>query len=261
MTASTLRIAFLHLAPVPGDLAGNRRTIETALHRAASHGAAWILTPELPVTGYTFAGTLGTAWIEPQPDAWLTHLYGLARTLDVTLFLSHPDRDRKTGFLYNSLFVITPNQLIAGSHRKINALRTGSESWSQRGESAIPINVPPVGLVGLLICADAYSATIATSLKTQGARLLVSSAAWAPGYHGPDGEWERCTTETELPLLVCNRTGRDLTLDFTQAQSIVAGEGRRMLSMESEEEAIFLIEWDLATNTLASRQADKINIS
>ena len=47
MAGSILRIAFLHLAPVPGDLAGNRRLIETAVLQAAQAGAAWVLTPEL----------------------------------------------------------------------------------------------------------------------------------------------------------------------------------------------------------------------
>lgn len=37
--------------------------------------------------------------------------------------------------------------------------------------------------------------------------MLISSAAWAHGFHGPNGEWERCTQNAGLPLLVCNRTG------------------------------------------------------
>jgi hypothetical protein len=43
----TLRVALLHLAPYPGDLAYNRRLVETAVTMAAGLGAAWILTPEL----------------------------------------------------------------------------------------------------------------------------------------------------------------------------------------------------------------------
>ena len=38
----------------------------------------------------------------------------------------------------------------------------------------------------------------------------------------PNGEWERCSRETGLPLLVCNRTGIDRTLRFTAAESLVA---------------------------------------
>jgi len=256
-----IRIAFLHLAPVPGDLAGNRRAIEAAIARAAQEGATWIITPELAVCGYTFADELGTDWIEPQPDQWVTSLCRLAARLRLTLFLSHPERDRNTGQLHNSVFVITPDGRVVGSHRKINTLRIGSESWSTPGEQVQAIEAAPVGAVGLLICADAYSPTIALSLQTQGARLLVSSAAWAPGFHGPNGEWERCTKDTGLPIFVCNRTGRDRTMNFSQAESIVAQDGRRLLSMQSDQAALFLIDWDLTAHTLASPHFRQISLA
>ena len=104
-----------------------------------------------------------------------------------------------------------------------------------------------------MICADAYTSAIAKALQTQGAQLLISSAAWAPGHHGPNGEWERCTVDTGIPLIVCNRTGPDKTLDFRQAETVVAKDGRRLLSLSSARSAIFTIEWDLETQTLATQ--------
>ena len=260
MARPTLRIAFLHLAPVPGDLIQNRRAIETAITRAAHTGATWIITPELAVCGYTFADTLGTDWIEPQPDQWVSTLCQLTTRLRITLFLSHPERDRKTETLYNSLFVITPDGCVVGSHRKINTLRVGSEAWSSPGTRAESIAVSPVGHVGLLICADAYTPAIANNLKAHGAKILVSSAAWAPGLHGPNGEWERCTKDTRLPLLVCNRTGPDRTMNFAQAESVVAQDGQRLLSFRSARSSIFIIDWDLATNRLASTRFQQISL-
>jgi predicted amidohydrolase len=258
MARSTLRIAFLHLAPVPGDLIQNRRAIETAIIRAAQTGATWIITPELAVCGYTFADTLGTDWIEPQPDQWVSTLCRLAARLRVTLFLSHPERDRKTDTLYNSLFVITPYGCIVGSHRKVNTLRVGSEAWSSPGDRAEPVALSNIGRVGLLICADAYTPAIAKNLKAHGARILVSSAAWAPGLHGPNGEWERCTKDTGLPMLVCNRTGPDRTLNFTLAESVVVQGGKRVLAFRSAQAVIFIIDWNLADNTLFSTQFQQI---
>ena len=175
----------------------------------------------------------------------------LVAQLQVTVFLSHPERDRQTAKLHNSVFVIAANGAILGKHRKINTLRVGAEAWSSPGGQAAPILIPPVGHVGVLICADAYSPGIAKSLQAQGAQLLVSSAAWAPGLHGPNGEWERCTRDTGLPLLVCNRTGPDRTLNFTEAESVIVKGGQRLLSFRTERSAIFTIEWNLQTQTLA----------
>jgi predicted amidohydrolase len=176
----------------------------------------------------------------------------------VTVFLSHPERDRQTGKLYNTVFVIAADGTIVGKHRKINTLRVGSEAWSSPGEQVAPILVPPWGRVGILICADAYSVEIARHLQAQGAQVLVSSAAWAPGLYGPQGEWEQCTRETGLPLLVCNRTGSDQTLSFSAAESVIVKDGQRLLSLRSERSAIFLIDWDLKAQNLAAPEHRRI---
>jgi 5-aminopentanamidase len=260
MAPPALRIALLHLAPIPGDLAHNRRLVATAITTAAGSGASWIITPELCICGYAFADQIGTGWILPQPDPWVRELCQQIARQQVTVFLSHPERDRQTGKLHNSVLVIGTDGAILGTHRKINTLRVGSEAWSSPGDQAVPIAVPPVSKVGILICADAYSPGIARSLKAHGAQLLVSSAAWAPGFHGPDGEWERCTRDTGLALLVCNRTGPDRTLNFTEAESVVVKDGQRLLSFQAEGSAVITIDWHLGTQTLATQQYQRIDL-
>ena len=252
MPSHTLRVALLHLAPHPGDLAYNRRLVETAVTTAAELGAAWILTPELCICGHDFADEIGTDCIVPPPDPWMRDFCRLAARLHVTVFLSHPERDPRTAKLHNSVFVIAADGTIPGTHRKINTLRVGAEAWSNSGDRATPIPAEPFRRVGILICADAYSPGIARSLQAQGAELLVSSAAWAPGLHGPDGEWERCTRDTGLPLFVCDRTGPDRALDFTGAESVIVKGGQRLLTFRSERSAIFTFDWDLRTQTLVT---------
>jgi 5-aminopentanamidase len=252
MPTNLLRISFLHLAPIPGDLTYNRRQVETAVATAAGLGAEWIITPELCVCGYTFADQIGTDWILAQPDPWMRDFCRLAAQLNVTVFLSHPEREPGTAKLYNSVFVIGTNGAILGKHRKINTLSVGSESWSNPGEQVAPVPVSPLISVGVLICADAYSPGIARSLNSQGAQLLISCAAWAPGLYGPNGEWEQCTRDTGLPLLVCNRTGLDRILNFTDAESVVVKDGQRLLSFRAARSAIFVIDWDLSTENLAT---------
>ncbi|MGH8067511.1 MAG: carbon-nitrogen hydrolase family protein [Candidatus Entotheonellia bacterium] len=260
MPTATLRVAFLHLAPRPGDLGYNRQLVETAVTTAAGMGAAWILTPELCICGYAFADQIGTDWIVPQPDPWMRDLCQLVARLHVTVFLSHPERDPQTAKLHNSVFVIAADGTILGTHRKINTLRVGAEAWSSPGERVTPIPAEPFRQVGILICADAYSPGIAQSLQAQGAQFLVSSAAWAPGLHGPDGEWERSTRDTGLPLLVCNRTGPDQTLDFTGAESVIVKDGQRLLALRSKRSAIFIIEWDLKTQNLVTQAYQRADL-
>ena len=97
-----------------------------------------------------------------------------------------------------------------------------SEAWSTPGTQAQILEVPPCGDVGILICADAYSPGIAEQLRLQGARLLVSAAAWAPGLHGPNGEWERISQDTGLPTKwsAHAKTDSPYTIDSKFAQRI-----------------------------------------
>ena len=253
LDVTPISVALLHLAPVPGDLAHNRRLVETAVVKAAELGATWIVTPELCVCGYAFAERIGTDWILPQPDPWMQAFCQRTAQLGVTVFLSHPERDAESAKLHNSVFVISAKGKILGRHRKINTLRVGSEAWSSPGEPAGPIDIAPWGKVGILICADAYSPGNARSLQAQGAQLLISAAAWGPGLHGPNGEWEERTRETGLPLLVCNRTGLDATLDFRLATSAVFSDGQRLLSFQSPHSAIWMIEWDWQAQNVTAR--------
>ena len=150
-----LRAALLHLAPIPGDVAHNRRLVETALVAAAGDGAQCIITPEFCVSGFTFADRIGTEWIREQPDPWMAGFRRRVADLGVTVFLSHPERDARTGALHNSVFVIGPDGAILGTHRKINTLRVGSEAWSTPGDEVAAIEAAPLGRVGVLVCADA----------------------------------------------------------------------------------------------------------
>ncbi len=234
------KVALLHLETVPGALEQNRYMIVEAIKHAASVGAEWIVTPELAVCGLQFVQLIGTDWIQPQPDPWMQQVCRLVRTLKRTVFLSCPERDGSR--LYNTVFVIDSAGEIIGRQRKINVL-SDSLSWSSPGDLAVPIECGGIK-VGVLVCADAYTPNIARAMKFEGAQFLVSPASWGPGLHGPNGEWEQRTHETGLPLIVCNRTGAEKTLDFWKAPSLVVKDGMRVLTHTSERSAVLTFDWD-----------------
>lgn len=242
------RMALLHLSPQLGAVAENRQLLETAVHRAAELGADWILTPELWVCGYLFAERIGTDWILPTPDPWMQHFCQVVARLQVTVFLSYPERDPHTNRLYNTVFVIAADGTCLGTHRKIHVVPQ-AEGWASPGDRLVPIGVPPLQ-VGVLICADAYTPPLARKLHEQGAQLLVSSAAWGRWPHGPEDSWERRSMETGLPLVVCNRTGRDgHDLSFMDAESVVVYQGRRLLAAQAERSVVLTCDWDRDTLT------------
>jgi predicted amidohydrolase len=237
---SVSKVALLHLETVPGAVEQNRYVIVEAIKHAASVGAEWIVTPELAVCGLQFVQLIGTDWIEPQPDPWMQQVCRLVKRLKRTVFLSCPERDGRR--LYNTVFVIDSAGEVVGKHRKIN-VASDSLSWSSPGDVALPIECSGIK-VGVLVCADVYTQNIARAMKFEGAQMLVSPASWGPGLHGPNGEWEQRTYETGLPLIVCNRTGAEKTLDFWDAPSLVVKDGVRVLTHTSKKSAVLTFNWD-----------------
>ncbi len=249
--ASTATIALLHLAPRPGEVEANRAAIERAIRQAAANGARLIVTPELAVSGYGFRDLVGTDWIASGQPALFAWAGGLARETGASLVLGTPEAAPESGALFNSIVLFAPDGSVTGRHRKVNALRMGSESWSTPGDRPTVLAVDGIGRIGFFVCADMYSTRLVDETAARGVDLLLSSAAWAPGHHGPDGEWERASKTTGRPVLVCNRTGKDV-LDFDAAQSVAAVDGTIVFSHASVEPRIALVDWTAATRQLTN---------
>lgn len=222
---------------------------------AAKEGVKWILTPELALTGYRFEPVIGLDWI--SHEGYLQRLQAVAAELKVNLFLSHLEQDLKTKKYFNTLFVISSSGKVIGKHHKINTIPI-SESWSQAGTETNLINVEGYQ-VGLLICADAWPDKHALALKQKGAELLISSANWAPGKHGPKDSWQKRSLETNLPLFVCNRTGIENTLDMRKAESVVVSSGEKLATHYSDESSILLIRWDMEEKSLLNQKTIPID--
>ncbi|NQW23532.1 MAG: carbon-nitrogen hydrolase family protein [SAR202 cluster bacterium] len=252
-----LRISFLHLAPVTGDIDNNRKLVERGVTVAAEHGAQWVVTPELCIPGYLFMEKMGTDWIVPQPDPWMNGFLGLVKQHALTVFLSHPERDTASDKMYNTVFVIDKNGEIIGKHRKVKALG-GAESWSTSGWKIDPIECDGI-MTGILICADGYKNEIAQVFKDKGAQLLISPVAWGPGHCGPDGEWEARSADTGLPMMVCNRSGNeDGELDYSLAESVVTQNGKRILEATSDRSVVLSFDWDIDSMSMLSDDFDRV---
>jgi hypothetical protein len=119
------------------------------------------------------------------------------------------------------------------------------------GRSPTVLSIKGVGRTGLFVCADMHSQRLVQKTQSLGVDLLISSAAWAPGDHGPSGEWEWASRAAGKPVLVCNRTGPDV-LDFSAAQSIAAVDGAIVHAHQSVGSTIVLVDWSAETGTLTN---------
>ncbi len=241
-----IRIALLHFAPGSNDIHKNLAVLENAIHKAALRTADLILTPELAVSGYEFFSILGIDWIREKGRAIIQKFCEVAQENRVSLVVGCPSYDKENERYHNSAFVITEDGSVAGRHDKILTLPGVNEGWSSPGSENRP--VPWHGRnLGLMICADAYRTSLAEELVQQGAQVLFGLSAWAPGFHAPNGEWEKCSLATGLSFFACNRTGKDVQIDFTGSSSAVVIHGQRILEYTKSQPAILFVTVDPLT--------------
>lgn len=252
LNQKTLRVAFLHMAPRNGEIDYNIHLLETMLRQAVVFHPDLVLTPELAVSGYEFHQTLGSRWIETGSPEIIERFCCLAAEYRIALALGAPYYDAGSGNYSNAAVLIDENGQVAGVHHKILVLPGSLEGWASPGSAARPVMWRGYKL-GLMICADASSERLAAELAQRGSQVLINLAAWAPGEHAPDGEWEQRSRETGLPLLVCNRTGQSATLNFEGSSSVVVADGRRITEYAGIPPAILTMDFNQRWQPLSAQ--------
>jgi predicted amidohydrolase len=254
MKNKTLRIALLHIALSYKSVEANVSHIEHVLELALESEPDLIMMPELAVSGYEFWKEMGDDWIAEKTPSIIHHFARWAKQHRVSLIVGTPTYHPASEKHYNSAILIDENGEVLGQHNKVSVL-PGSEGWSTGAKS-----VEVVGwngrFLGFLICADAYPPGIAAELAKQGANVLISPAAWAPGLYEPDGEWEQRTLDTGLTMIVCNRTGKENNMNFNGGTTAIVVNGQRAVTYSEPEEAILTIEVDAQTWQPLSNQFD-----
>ncbi|ATW27585.1 carbon-nitrogen hydrolase family protein [Candidatus Formimonas warabiya] len=246
-----MKAALLHLNLSGGPEEANIQVLERAIGLAAEQGADWVITPETAVQGYFFARKGYANQIPVQPAPALEGIRRLVVRHRLTLFLGCAEQDEATGKYYNSCLVIGPEGRMLGSHRKIRSHGGDTEAWAAKGESLAPVPCAEM-TAGILICADSWFVDHARMLKDRGADVIIVPAAWAPGEHGPEDCWERCSRVSGLPVWVCNQTGNQEMLDFSAAQSVVVADGATRLTYSGLEQGVLLFDWDTGSRSLVS---------
>jgi hypothetical protein len=64
-------------------------------------------------------------------------------------------------------------------------------------------------------------------------------------------------SETQLPVIVCNRTGVDRDSSFREAESALVDHGERIATLRSSESAVFIVEVAIGPTHTSMRLVDE----
>jgi predicted amidohydrolase len=167
---SSVTVACAQLAPVFGDVEGNRARASEAIARAARSGAQLIVLPELCVTGYGFADECEARELgEPADGPTLSGWREQAQADGIVIVGGFCELDDE-GRPRNSAAVVDRSG-IRGVYRK-------SHLWDREQLMFVAGSAPPpvfdteAGRIGLAICYDAFFPEMMRALALGGAEVI-----------------------------------------------------------------------------------------
>jgi predicted amidohydrolase len=177
-------VACQQLAPVVGDLEGNRRLTREAVRSAVTAGAQLVVLPELSTSGYVFespeeARSCAEAAVGASLAAWSEEIG--AGGVVVGGFCELGD----DGLLYNSAAVVDADGVQA-VYRKIH-LWDAEQVVFEPGAACAPVIETRVGRIGVAVCYDLNFPEVARGLALAGADIVTVPTNW-PRFPRPDGE-------------------------------------------------------------------------
>ena len=208
-----LRVGAVQLISDPHDVEGNvgagARLLRPGRARAACGSCASRSAPPPASTGCRTRGRCERVHAEPVPGPLVERFAAKARETDMYIIMGMVERPPGSTTLYNTAFLVGPQEGYLGRHRKVLAeavFAPGTEA------EVFPTRYGPIGI---FICADMRSPELARLLALRGARVLFQPTNYfhrdAAGgaearrrYLGKRAAQRARAMDNGLPLVVAN---------------------------------------------------------
>ena len=244
------RIACQQLAPVLGDLEGNRARALAAIDAAAGAGAEVVVLPELVTSGYTFDGQAQARALAERADGpTLRGWAERAAAHDLVIAGGFPERGAD-GALYNSAALVDPGGLRA-VYRKAHLWDREPECF-RPGDARPPVVDTPHGRIGLMVCYDLEFPEWVRAAALDGAELLCVPTNW-PAEPRPDGERPMEVLKVmvhaatnRMAIAACDRCGPERGVEWVSGSVIAGPDGWLLAGPPGPEPALLLADVDLA---------------
>ena len=234
MTA--VRLACVQLAPVVGDLAGNRRLARAAVRDAIDAGARLVVLPELCTSGYVFDSLEEARSLAQPPEGGaLAEWAEEARRGDAVVVGGFcelgPD-----GALYNSAAVVDGTGVRA-VYRKTH-LWDREQLFFAAGAAPPPVVETAIGRVGVAVCYDTSFPELLRGIALRGADIIAVPTN-NPRFPRPPGQeplevvaMRAHAYFNRVFVACCDRCGSERGVDFLGASVITDEQGWTLAAAE-----------------------------
>lgn len=222
------------LIPKLGDKQYNYERIAETVVKAREESAQIVIFPELFLSGYSVGENI-SALSETIDGPYMTRVRNLCKQHGIYVVLGFPE-DGQDGNYYISSALIDDKGEVLGLYRKIH-LFDEEKCYFQPG-STFEVIETPLGSIGMMICFDVEFPEIARALKLMGADLIVIANANMHPYEMHHHIFARSRAmENEIPVIICNRLGKEGELNFCGDSMVIDATGNVLLALKDKEQA------------------------
>lgn len=227
-----LKITLGQFEPILGKKEENVAIMKRILEKAALQKTDLVLFPELCLTGY-FIQDMKEDMAEPIDGPSIRYMQQLCRELDVYTVFSWAELG-EDGNIYNSACLISNQGTMVGHYRKVHLYDREKEIFLP-GDT-FKVFETDLGRIGIMICFDLDFPESARALALQGADvILVPTNNFRPYARYQETYMKSRSMENEVPMAICNRTGREQSLIYFGESAVYDAHGQQLLKLDEGE--------------------------
>lgn len=248
-----MKIAFIQLAPVLGDVQATIRKIDRLIHHCETIDI--LVLPELCNSGYNF-NSREQAWEtseEVEDSIFLQYLKSKSKQLNSYIVSGFNERDNDV--LYNSAVLLGPEGYI-GKYRKFH-LFLNEKDYFKPGNLGLPVFDIGSCKIGMLVCFDWIFPEVWRILALKGAEIICHpSNLVLPGLAQKAVPVHALINR--VYVVTANRTGTERDLSFTGLSIIANPKGDILVqaSQRKEEVGVEDVDITMARDKMATPRND-----
>lgn len=168
--ATAIRIACAQLAPVVGDLGGNRERARDAIRKAVGAGARLVVLPELCTSGYVFDSIEEARMLAQPPEGGALDEWAAEAARRDAVVVGGFCELGADGALHNSAAVVDAGGVRA-IYRKVH-LWDREKLFFTPGDEVPPVVDTAIGRIGVAVCYDTSFPELPRGIALRGADAI-----------------------------------------------------------------------------------------
>ena len=235
-----MKVGFIQLAPVLGDVQATIRKIDSLIHHCKI--ADILVLPELCNSGYNF-NSYQQAWeTSEELESSIFVQYLKSKCKQFNLFIVAGFNERHNELLYNSAILIGPKGYI-GKYRKLH-LFMNEKDYFKPGDVGLPVFDIGLCKIGMLVCFDWIFPEVWRILALKGAEIICHpSNLILPGFAQKAVPIHALTNR--VYIVTANRIGTEGDLSFTGLSTIADPKGEILVQASQAEEEVGIKDIDI----------------